>query len=44
MTDIPQVGHHAPDPMVLDATGQEHRLSSWWSERPAILAFLRHFG
>jgi hypothetical protein len=44
MTPAPQVGERAPDPLVLDAGGEEVRLSGFWQERPAILAFLRHFG
>jgi len=44
MTPAPQVGGKAPDPLVLDAAGEEVRLSGFWRERPAILAFLRHFG
>ena len=39
-----EVGAAAPDPGVLDASGSEIALSSFWIERPAILAFLRHFG
>jgi peroxiredoxin len=39
-----KVGEKAPDPAVLDAGGEEVRLSGFWHERPAILAFLRHFG
>ena len=39
-----EVGDGAPDPLVLDTEGSHIALSSFWSERPAILAFLRHFG
>ena len=39
-----EIGDNAPDPLVLDASGSEIALSSFWRERPAILAFLRHFG
>jgi hypothetical protein len=41
---VVQVGDRAPDPVVLDSEGREVRLSALWSERPAALAFLRHFG
>jgi hypothetical protein len=27
-----------------DAGGARHRLGSFWSERPVVLVFLRHFG
>jgi hypothetical protein len=27
-----------------DSTGTPHRLGSFWSERPTIVVFLRHFG
>jgi hypothetical protein len=39
-----EVGDHAPDPVVLDTRGVEVRLSTTWADRPAVLAFLRHFG
>lgn len=39
-----EVGDQAPDPMVLDTHGAEIRLSASWADRPAVLAFLRHFG
>ncbi|MGH2711415.1 MAG: hypothetical protein ACRDH9_09460 [Actinomycetota bacterium] len=39
-----EVGDRAPDPKVLDTAGREIPLSRSWEERPAILAFLRHFG
>jgi hypothetical protein len=38
------VGDHAPDPVVLESDGEAVRLSSAWTARPAVLAFLRHFG
>lgn len=38
------VGERAPDVTVLDANDREVELSSYWRDRPAILAFLRHFG
>ena len=37
-------GEPAPGVGVLDVDGREIPLSSFWHERPAILAFLRHFG
>jgi hypothetical protein len=37
-------GDPAPDPLVLDPTGREVALSGHWRDRPAVLAFLRHFG
>jgi hypothetical protein len=43
MTNV-EVGHPAPDPFVLDPDGARTALSSTWLERPAVLAFLRHFG
>jgi hypothetical protein len=39
-----EVGDQAPDPVVLDTRGVEVRLSTTWADRPAVLAFLRHFG
>ncbi len=39
-----EVGQRAPDPSVLDAGGREVPLSTFWRERPVVLAFLRHFG
>jgi peroxiredoxin len=38
------VGDPAPDPNVRDRYGAEVSLSRTWAERPAVLAFLRHFG
>ena len=29
---------------VVDPDGAEHRLGDLWSEQPAVLLFLRHFG
>lgn len=40
----PQPGEAAPDPLVLDVHGNRVALSSYWRDRPAVLAFLRHFG
>jgi len=39
-----EVGDLAPDPPVLTTAGEEVPLSSSWTDRPAVLAFLRHFG
>jgi len=39
-----EVGQRAPDPVVLDGSGREVPLSTFWRERPVVLAFLRHFG
>ena len=40
----PRRGEVAPDPAVLDIRGNTVPLSSHWRDRPAVLAFLRHFG
>lgn len=41
----PQVGDPAPDLELVDArSGQPMRLSSLWSNRPALLLYWRHFG
>ena len=32
------------DVVLRDHTGADVRLGSIWAERPAVLAFLRHFG
>lgn len=44
MTIEVRVGDASPDPWVLDRAGARLRLSTFWAERPAVLAFLRHFG
>jgi len=44
MSAGPQAGDPAPDATLLDSEGQPVRLSSFWSERPAVLVFLRYFG
>jgi hypothetical protein len=41
---IVKVGGKAPDLDVLDTKGREIPLSSFWADRPAVLALLRHFG
>jgi peroxiredoxin len=43
-SDLLKVGDSAPDLDVLDANGHEIPLSSFWADRPAVLALLRHFG
>jgi len=40
----PEVGDLAPDHAVLDSSGREVLLSSFWRERPVVAAFLRHYG
>ena len=37
-------GTSAPDIELLDHTGASRRLSSFWSDGPALLMFWRHFG
>jgi peroxiredoxin len=39
----PQEGDPAPDLRLADTTGEEHRLSGLWSQRPALLLFWRHY-
>ncbi|HEV3475549.1 MAG TPA: hypothetical protein VG602_09305 [Actinomycetota bacterium] len=39
-----RVGDPAPNPAVLEGPGREVPLSGSWRDRPAVLAFLRHFG
>jgi hypothetical protein len=41
---VVEVGDRARDPIVLDRDGRQVALSSCWRDRPAVLAFLRHFG
>jgi len=41
---VPQVGDPAPDGVVLESAGRPTRLSAAWSERPAVVVFLRYFG
>ncbi len=40
----PQVGDPAPDFEILDANGRMQNLSSFWSERPALILFWRQYG
>lgn len=37
-------GDRAPDATLLDETGQDRRLSDFWSQGPALVIFWRHFG
>ena len=38
------IGGPAPDGVFLASDGHEVRLSDYWSERPTVFVFLRHFG
>lgn len=38
------IGSHAPDAVLLDATGSETALNTLWGNGPTLLTFLRHFG
>ena len=40
----PQVGDHAPDFELQDASGQFVHLQDFWRDRPALLLFWRHYG
>ena len=40
----PEVGDPAPDVSVVDARGEGIALSTFWTERPAVAVFLRHYG
>jgi len=40
----PQVGDPAPDIELPDTSGAMKRLSEFWTEKPALVLFLRHFG
>jgi peroxiredoxin len=46
MTSEALVGHGdpAPDAVLLDALGQDVRLSSFWGAAPTVIVFLRYFG
>lgn len=39
-----EFNHDAPDVILLDTTGNAVQISSFWKERPLLLAFTRHFG
>ena len=40
----PDVGDPAPDALLVDLEHRDVRLSRLWSERPAVVVFLRYFG
>lgn len=40
----PQVGDLAPDPELQDSSGKSVNLRDFWSDRPALLLFWRHYG
>jgi hypothetical protein len=40
----PAVGAPAPDFSYTTATGEFRRLAAFWSEGPALVLWLRHFG
>lgn len=42
--NAPAVGDPAPDATLVDLGGAEVPLSSYWSDRPAVVVFLRYFG
>jgi peroxiredoxin len=44
MTGKMKIGDKAPGIQVMDAEGNTIALSSLWSDKPVVLAFLRHFG
>jgi peroxiredoxin len=39
-----KTGDFAPNIQVVNADGETIELSSLWSDKPVVLAFLRHFG
>jgi peroxiredoxin len=39
-----KTGDFAPNLKVVNADGATIELSALWSDRPVVLAFLRHFG
>jgi peroxiredoxin len=39
-----KTGDVAPNIQVVNADGQMIELASLWSDKPGVLAFLRHFG
>ena len=39
-----KMGDIAPNIQVVNADGETIELSSLWSDKPVVLAFLRHFG
>jgi peroxiredoxin len=44
MSERIEVGMQAPDVVLGRGDGSSVALSSFWRERPAVVAFLRHFG
>jgi hypothetical protein len=38
------IGEAAAGAKIRDLDGQEHELQELWSDRTAVLVFLRHFG
>jgi peroxiredoxin len=44
MGDKLKTGDIAPNLNVVNADGDTIELSSLWSDKPVVLAFLRHFG
>jgi peroxiredoxin len=40
----PQVGDAAPDFEFVDTSGSRHKLSDFWTDRSALIVWLRHFG
>ena len=38
------LAHRLDEIEVLDPEGHPHRLGSAWTERTAVLVFIRHFG
>ncbi len=42
--DLGPIGETAARAKVRDLDGQEHELQELWSDRTAVLVFLRHFG
>ena len=39
-----KTGDLAPTILVMDAEGNNIQLSALWTDKPVVLAFLRHFG
>lgn len=39
-----RVSEEAAHTRIWDLDGREHELKEAWRERPAVLAFVRHFG
>ena len=40
----PGVGDSAPDLVYRDGAGESRRLSQLWTDGPALIVWLRHFG